>query len=105
MGITGILLNHRSLIGYSSDTEVEVDWIMNWLGKVCALIAISIFLYLILQASRFSKELKKAIHKDRSISKKFAHRWEKKFLSEIILVSIAIIFGIIAFLFEDVFFN
>lgn len=69
---------------------------MNWLRVICALIAISIYLYLIFQTSRFSKEFKKAINDDRSISKKSVDRWDRKYSKEAILLIIGSIFGIIA---------
>lgn len=70
---------------------------MNWLRIICALIAISIYMYLIFQTSRFNEELKKAINDDRSISKRFVHRWDRKFSKEAILLIIGSIFAIIAF--------
>ncbi|MBT2647020.1 hypothetical protein J7E52_09865 [Bacillus sp. ISL-34] len=69
---------------------------MNWLRIICALIGISIYLYLIFQTSRFSKEFKKAINDDRSISKRFVHKWDRKYSKEAILLIIGSIFGIIA---------
>lgn len=71
---------------------------MDWLRIICAVISISIFLYLIFQISRFGREFKKAINNDRSISKRFVHKWDRKFSKESILIIIATIFGIIAIL-------
>lgn len=71
---------------------------MDWLSIIGSLIALSIGLYLYFQKSRFTKEFKGAIHDDRSLSRSFAHRWEKKFSRQIILIIIATIFGIIAIL-------
>jgi len=74
---------------------------MHWLKIVCATISICIFLYLMLQRSRLKKEFKGSIHDDRSISKRFIHRLEKKLRIEIILVIIATIFAIITFIIND----
>lgn len=65
---------------------------MDWLRIICAIISISIFVYLLFQTSRFGKELKKATNDDRSISKKFV----RKFSRGAILIIIGFIFGILA---------
>jgi hypothetical protein len=65
---------------------------MDWLRIICAIISISIFVYLLFQTLRFGKELKKAINDDRSISKRFV----RKFSRQTILIIIGSIFGIIA---------
>lgn len=44
--------------------------LVDWLRNLSALVSISIILYLIFQTPKFSKELKKAINPDRSLSKK-----------------------------------
>lgn len=69
---------------------------MNWLRIIFAVISISIFLYLIIQTSRFGKELKKETNDNRSISKGFVRKWDRKFLSEVILIITGSIFGILA---------
>ncbi|MGO4887292.1 hypothetical protein ACJ2A9_06020 [Anaerobacillus sp. MEB173] len=69
---------------------------MNWLRLIFAVISISIFLYLIIQTSRFGKELKKATNDDRSISKRFVSKWDRKFSREVILIIIGSIFGILS---------
>ncbi|MFD9627401.1 hypothetical protein [Peribacillus muralis] len=74
---------------------------MNWLRIICTLTAISIYLYLIFQASRFSKEFKGAINDDRSISKRFVHRWDRKNLKEAILLIIGSIFAIIVIFYHN----
>jgi uncharacterized membrane protein YfcA len=69
---------------------------MDWLRIICAIISISIFVYLLFQTSRFGKELKKATNDDRSISKRFVRKWDRKFSREAILAIIGSIFGILA---------
>jgi hypothetical protein len=69
---------------------------MDWLRIICAVISISLFLYLMFQTSRFGKELKNATNDDRSLSKRFVRKWERKFSREVILIIIGSIFGILA---------
>jgi branched-subunit amino acid ABC-type transport system permease component len=69
---------------------------MDWIRLICAVISISIFLYLMFQTSRFGKELKKATNDDRSISKRFFHKWDRRFSRGAILIIIGCIFGILA---------
>jgi hypothetical protein len=69
---------------------------MDWLRIVCGLIAVSIWLILFLQTFRFYKEFKEAINDDRSISKKFVKRLNKKLSREIVLVIVASILSLIA---------
>lgn len=70
--------------------------LVDWLRNLSALVSISIILYLIFQTPKFSKELKKAINPDRSLSKKFVYKWERKIKRVVLLTIIASIFGIIA---------
>jgi uncharacterized membrane protein YfcA len=69
---------------------------MDWLRIIFAVISISIFSYLIFQTSRFSKGLKKETNDDRSLSKEFVRKWDRKFSRETILIIIGTIFGILS---------
>lgn len=69
---------------------------MNWLKNLSALVSISIITYLIFQTSKFSKDLKNAINADRSLSKNFVYKWERKIKRVVLLTILASIFGIIA---------
>lgn len=71
-----------------------------WLRLICAIISISIFLYLIYDTIRFPKELKKATNEDRSLSKGFMSTWKRKFSRGAILIVVASIFGILAILLD-----
>ncbi|RHW41960.1 hypothetical protein D1B31_04755 [Neobacillus notoginsengisoli] len=74
---------------------------MNWLGIACGLIAVFLLGLLLIETTRFKKELKKEINKnDRSLSNSFVKGWERKTSREVILGITAFIFVILAILFK-----
>ncbi|PLT27465.1 hypothetical protein [Peribacillus deserti] len=69
---------------------------MNWMGVVCGLIAVFLLGLLIIESSRFKKELKQEIKDDRSLSNVFIQRWERKTSREITLGIITFIFVVLS---------
>lgn len=69
---------------------------MDWLRVVFGLIAIILLMILLIQTSRFKKELKEAINDDRSISDNFIKKWDKKSSRGLILGIVVFVFVVIA---------